>query len=123
MIFILIEKNMKIDKKRQKQTAEHFTPDPLVNEILDKLEHYDPDCFKKADKKWLDPSCGRGAFLIGVRERLRKYHPEEWINENMIYGVDLMRDNCEYCKSLGFKNIVCADGLKYDYSFKVEDLI
>ena len=54
------------NKLRVKQTAEVFTPTPLVQEMLDKLEEQDPTVFSDPDKTFLDNSCGDGQFLSEV---------------------------------------------------------
>ena len=54
------------DKLRIKQTAEVFTPTPLVQEMLDKLETEDPTLFSDPTKTFLDNSCGDGQFLSEV---------------------------------------------------------
>ena len=54
------------DKLRIKQTAEVFTPTPLVQEILDKLEEENPTLFSDPTKTFLDNSCGDGQFLSEV---------------------------------------------------------
>ena len=107
-------------KERIKKYGEVFTPTSLVNDMLDKL----PPNIWKEDKKWLDNSCGRGAFLIEVRRRLIDAGWEEtYVNEHMIYGVELQEDNARYCvEVLGFKNIVCHDALTYNYEFLESDL-
>jgi len=51
-----------------------------------------------------------------------KYHELSHINDNMLYGVELMADNhAELCKNLGVSvdhpHYVCANALEYDYSF------
>ena len=107
-------------KDRVKKYGEVFTPTSLVNEMLDKL----PETVWKEDKKWLDNSCGQGAFLIEVRRRLIEAGwNEDYVNEHMVYGVELQEQNARYCvEVLGFKNIVCRDALTYDYEFRKEDL-
>ena len=150
-----MSKHAAVRKQRRKQTGEDFTPAALVNEILDKLP---AEIWKDASKTWLDPTAGNGNFLVEVKARLiAAGHDELHIFENMIFGVDLMPDNCEemierlyggegdiiekfkytkgkeskvpaayrtdglkYCFKLNgvwVPNIVCADGLVYDYSF------
>jgi hypothetical protein len=54
------------DKHRVKQTAEVFTPTPLVQEMLDKLEEQDPTLFSDSTKTFLDNSCGDCQFLSEV---------------------------------------------------------
>ena len=116
------------DRLRVKETAEVFTPTPLVQEMLDNLPQ---ELFEDDTKTFLDPSCGDGQFLSEVV--IRKMERSGCSLEQALsttYGVELMEDNVKLCKErLGGpnptqeildildKNIVCADALKYDYSF------
>lgn len=113
------------DKNRIKKTAEVFTPTPLVQEILNKL---DPELFKDSTKTFLDPSCGDGQFLSEVLIRKLKNGIDFETALSTIYGVDLMQDNVDLCRErllcgqtnlrhIVEKNIVCADALTYDYTF------
>jgi hypothetical protein len=120
------------DKLRIKKTAEVFTPQHLVTEMLDKLESENPELFTDPDKTFIDNSCGDGEFLGEIV--IRKIERSRCSLEQALsttYGVDLMEDNVEECKkrlsgpnptdqilNILNKNIVCADGLTYDYSFK-----
>ena len=113
------------DHSRVKATGEVFTPTPLVQEILDRL---DPSLFQDPTKTFLDPSCGDGQFLGEVL--IRKIENGCTFEQALqtIYGVDLMPDNVELCRErllcgqdhlrhIVEKNIVCADALTYDYAF------
>jgi hypothetical protein len=116
------------DKIRVKETAEVFTPTSLVQEILDNLPQ---DLFEDPTKTFLDPSCGDGQFLSEVV--IRKMERSGCTLKQALsttYGVELMEDNVKLCKQrlagpnptqeildILDKNIVCADALKYDYSF------
>jgi type I restriction-modification system DNA methylase subunit len=113
------------DKLRVKATGEVFTPTPLVQEILDKLN---PDLFKYPTKTFIDPACGDGQFLSEVLIRKLENGIDFETALSTIYGVDLMQDNVDLCRErllcgredlrhIVEKNIVCADGLEYDYSF------
>lgn len=120
------------DKLRIKQTAEVFTPTPLVQEMLDKLEESDPTLFSDPTKTFLDNSCGDGQFLSEVV--IRKIERSGCSLEQALkttYGVDLMEDNVIECRKrlsgpeptpeileIVNKNIVCHDALTYDYSFE-----
>jgi hypothetical protein len=120
------------DKLRIKQTAEVFTPPFLVTEMLDKLEEENPQLFSDPTKTFIDNSCGDGEFLGEIV--IRKMEKSDCSLEEALsttYGVDLMEDNIEECKKrlagpnptpdiwdILNKNIVCADGLTYDYEFK-----
>ena len=120
------------DKLRVKQTAEVFTPTPLVQEMLDKLEKSDPILFLDPTKTFLDNSCGDGQFLSEVV--IRKMERSGCSLEQALrttYGVDLMEDNVNECKKrlagpeptpeileIVNRNIVCHDALTYDYFFE-----
>jgi hypothetical protein len=121
------------DKLRIKQTAEIFTPKELVLEMIDKLEEQDSSLFSDPTKTFIDNSCGDGEFLgeIVIRKMERsKCSLEEALSTT--YGVDLMEDNVEECKKrlmgpnptdelrkIVDRNIVCHDGLTYDYEFNI----
>jgi len=116
---------------RVKETAEVFTPDWLVQQMLDsfKIDWNNPP----QDKTFIDPTCGSGNFLVALAKRN--------IPLKNIYGVDLMQDNIDTTKKrlteiflekgmqLGDKdtedtiiyhlerNIICADALTYHYEF------
>lgn len=121
-----------LDKEqKKKQFGEVFTPPELVSEILDQLPL---EVWTDPNKTWLDNSCGEGAFLVAVKQRLMislaEWQPdplllEQHVLENMIYGVELQQDNWQQCRiNLGLTpegndgNIVCTDALAYDYSFQ-----
>jgi len=119
------------DKLRIKKTAEVFTPQHLVIEMLDKLEEENPILFTDPSKTFIDNSCGDGEFLgeIVIRKMERSGCSLEQALSTT-YGVDLMEDNVEECKKrlagpnpteeileILNKNIICADGLTFDYNF------
>jgi type I restriction-modification system DNA methylase subunit len=113
------------DDLRVKATGEVFTPTPLVMEILDQL---DPSLFIDPSKTFIDPSCGDGQFLSEVL--IRKIENGSTFEQALetIYGIDLMEDNVKLCRErllcgqehlrhIVECNIVCDDGLEYDYLF------
>ena len=120
---------------RKKQTAEVFTPIPLVNDILDKLSK---ECWTE-EKTFCDPSAGNGNFLIEVLRRKIELGHDPLSALSTVYGVELMEDNVVECRHRLYmyirdylhsneekqkavdilnKNIVCHDALTYDWEFK-----
>ena len=122
------------DKHRVKQTAEVFTPTPLVQEMLDKLEEQDPTLFSDPTKTFLDNSCGDCQFLsevVIIKMEKSGCSLEQALKTT--YGVELMEDNVIECRKrlagpeptpeileIVNKNIVCHDALTYDYKFGEE---
>lgn len=113
------------DQLRVKATGEIFTPTPLVQEMLDKLP---ADVFLDPTKTFLDNACGDGQFLSEVLIRKMENGSSFEDALSTIYGVDLMQDNVDLCRErllcgqehlrhIVVRNIVCYDGLTYNYSF------
>lgn len=110
---------------RVKATGEVFTPTPLVEIMLDKM---DLALFTQVNKKFLDPSVGDGQFLASILYRKLQNGSTFEQALSTVYGVDLMLDNVELCRErllcgredlrhIVEQNIVCADGLRYHYRF------
>ena len=110
---------------RVKATGEVFTPTPLVEKMLNSLPQ---EMFTDPTKTVLEPSCGDGQFLGEVL--IRKIENGSTFEQALstIYGVDLMQDNVDLCRErllcgqehlrhIVEKNIVCHDGLTYNYCF------
>ena len=106
---------------RVDSTGEVFTPPWLVEEMIDS---YPIEDLKDPNSTFLDNSAGAGNFLMGLKNRLMKYHSEEHILNNMLYGVEYMEDNHkELCNRLGVPtthpHYVCADALNYHYKLSL----
>jgi hypothetical protein len=91
-------------KEQIKSHGMCFTPDFLVNEMLDKLPI---DVFTHKHKTFLDNSCGRGAFLFQVLKRKMEYLCKKQkisikeahkIALSTIYGCELDANNAEECR-------------------------
>src|SRR3989338_3015200 len=92
-------------KQRVKDHGEVFTPDFIVNDMLDLVKNET----ERIESRFLEPACGDGNFLAPILERKlevvkKKYKSSETEFERMallavssIYGVELLQDNIEAC--------------------------
>tara|TARA_A100000172_G_scaffold71485_1_gene52132 strand:+ start:2141 stop:2545 length:405 start_codon:yes stop_codon:yes gene_type:complete len=115
----LVGSDIERSDERIDLTGEVFTPMELCNIMVDEIPL---NILKNPDSTFLDNSAGSGNFMIALRERLKEYHSEEHIVNNMLYAVELMEDNHkEMCDRLGVEvdhpHYMCHDALTYDYSF------
>jgi hypothetical protein len=89
--------------------------------------------FLDPSKTFIDPSCGDGQFLGEVLIRKMENGSSFEQALSTVYGVDLMQDNVKLCRErllcgredlrhVVERNIVCHDGMTYDYSFNGTDL-
>jgi hypothetical protein len=116
---------LKPDYKRKKQRGEVFTPDSLINEMLDKLPF---EVWANPDLKWFDPAVGIGNFMIVIyyhlMDGLRKAFPNEnerktHILQKMLFMSEIDTDNANDCKQIfgvQCKNIYEGDTLTMDIS-------
>lgn len=84
-----------IPKKDRKLNGAFFTPPYIINYIINQIK-------PKADDKNLDPSCGCGAFLMGlIRYYQSNYKKKirQIIREN-IFGADILEYNIHRAKLL-----------------------
>ena len=105
--------------ERIDQTGEVFTPIELCRDVVSEIPQ---SILKNPNSTFLDNSAGSGNFLLALQTELLKYHELSHINDNMLYGIELMKDNhAEMCNRLGVSvdhpHFVCANALEYDYSF------
>jgi hypothetical protein len=117
---------------RKKQTAEVFTPQSLVIEMLKKL----PKDSWNEDKTFCDPSAGNGNFLVIILKAKLKLGHDPLKAISTIFGVELMSDNVIECRHRLFeiiksyitdveqlkqaaqiiqRNIISADALSFDW--------
>jgi hypothetical protein len=109
-----INDNLKPKQVEKKKYGEVFTPIPLVEEMLDKLDEYytkehNKSIFTEKDFKWFDPANGMGNFPIIVYLRLmeglktqikNKQQRKKHILENMLYMSELNKKNTHICKQI-----------------------
>ncbi len=94
-------------KQRVANHGEVFTPDWLVQNMLDQVK----DETERIDSRFLEPGCGSGNFIVPVlRRKLRmvdlKYgksdfekHHYSLLGLMCIYGIELLADNIEECRA------------------------
>ena len=110
----IVRSDIRIDS-----TGEVFTPLELCELMVNRIPL---DVLEDRESTFLDPAAGNGNFLMALLSRLREYHTEKYIVENMLYAVELMEDNHkELCERVGVAtdhpHYICHDALTYDYSF------
>lgn len=94
-------------RKRVQEHGEVFTNEREVNAMLDMVKQET----ERIDSRFLEPACGDGNFLVEVLRRKldvvdKRYRKSqhEWekyafVAICSIYGVELLRDNVEACRS------------------------
>ena len=109
-------------RERIKKTAEVFTPEWLVDEILMKLYKRDRTLFTSATKTFLDPAAGDGNFLVRIlhfkyefslqRNGKKKVPLKEIVAS--IYGVDLMPDNVKQARHRMLEALAAIRHISYE---------
>ena len=125
-----MNERLTIKKLEKDKYAEVFTNPVLINKILDL---FPKSVWTNSKLTWLDPSVGAGFFMICVYIRLMngltKWEPNnkkrsKHIIENMLYMVEINKNNCSICKSIFGPNVrlICGDFLA-DLKFPNRDHI
>lgn len=98
--------NLVKSKQRVVDHGEVFTPDWLVEEMLNLTEHES----YRIDSRFLESACGSGNFLVQVLKRKlatveSKYgkspfekHHHALLAMMSIYGIELLEDNAQECR-------------------------
>lgn len=94
-------------KQRVADHGEVFTPEWLVDAMLDLVKHES----ERLDSRFLEPACGSGNFLTKILKRKLatvelKYSKSEFDRQHYavlslmcIYGIELLEDNIKECKA------------------------
>lgn len=115
-----------VNRKNREELGEVFTPDELVDQILDNL---DPELFCDPKKTFCDPTCGNGQFLYAVLQRKMANGIDHRTALETIFGVDINPDNVNECRkrllmgqpgltNIVNSNIIVADATTYDFNFE-----
>ena len=118
-------------KKRVADHGEVFTPDWLVNAMLDLVK----DETYRLDSRFLEPACGSGNFLTKILKRKLaavelRYGKSDFDRKHYallsvmcIYGIELLRDNIAECQAnvlgvlMSYLNIEIQDDLYRSASY------
>ncbi|MDE1892376.1 MAG: N-6 DNA methylase [Betaproteobacteria bacterium] len=99
--------NLIKSKQRVADHGEVFTPDWLVEAMLDLVK----DESERIDSRFLEPACGSGNFLIQILKRKLasveiRYGKSEFDRNHYallglmcIYGIELLKDNIKECRA------------------------
>lgn len=102
---------------KHKTLGQVFTPDWIVEEILNSLKFIDDNILFK---KIIDPACGDGAFLKIIVKRIIEFHLSKNNSldvikdnlENYVYGIEI--DEIEYNNCINNLNEIVKDKLKIE---------
>src|ERR1019366_6806059 len=110
--------------QRVRDLGEVFTPDFLVEKMLDQfpLNTWEPD------KNWLEPTCGNGQFILAIIRRkiasnLLTMKPVRslMVALNTTFGTDIMADNISECRGRIYNEIVVPHWHKHKIRGKIRD--
>jgi len=90
-----MRKNLTKSEQRVRERGEIFTPEWLVDEMLDKLPQ---SLFQDPTKTYLDPACGDGNILVRVLRRKIDNGSTPLQALQTTFGVDIMPDNVQECR-------------------------
>ena len=108
----LYDAGKKSSTGRDRTGTEIFTPQWLVNDMLNMLRDANQDVFLP-DKTFLEPSCGEGAFVVEILRRKFencKTRKDYTVALGSVYGFDIQADNIAAC----IENVkaLCAEYFK-----------
>ena len=103
-----VKKDFIKSRQRIKDHGEVFTPENLVEEMLDLVEEET----LRVESKFLEQACGQGNFLVAILKRKLKIVKERYRGESgrferehfallammSLYGIDIQTDNVEECR-------------------------
>ena len=87
---------------RVRDLGEVFTPDFLVEQMLDQ---FPKDAWRQC-KNWLEPTCGNGQFILGILRRKIQHGHHLLQALDTTFGADIMGDNVSECHVRIYREIV-----------------
>jgi hypothetical protein len=104
--------------KQNPGKGEVFTPNSLVNEMLDKIP---VGVWENPKSTFCDLSMGKGTFLIEIVNRLVYiYNYTEENAKSRVFGYDTRVKYINYLKRRGYKNLYHTDSLKEEFKMKFD---
>ena len=99
-----------------KKFGEVFTPQEIIDKLLVGIDYSDPTL------SFCEPAFGDGRILLELKNRLLKYHSEEHIITNMLFGVEIQeawhREALERLNPNNYKhNLLCCSALNFEGLF------
>lgn len=99
-----------------KKFGEVFTPQEIIDKLLVGIDYSDPTL------SFCEPAFGDGRILLEVKNRLLKYHSEEHIITNMLFGVEIQeawhREALERLNPNNYEhNLLCCSALDFEGLF------
>lgn len=118
--------NLVKSKKRVADHGEVFTPDWLVNDMLDTVAHES----ERIDSRFLESACGSGNFLVEILDRKfatvkQKFGGSDFERRHhalfalmCIYGIEILEDNAAECRAnlLGMFRAFVGDDTDRDWT-------
>lgn len=98
-------------KQRVRDHGEVFTPDFIVNDMLDLVKQE----AERISSRFLEPACGTGNFMASILKRklfvVKKYYKRSQLDYEKnsliavasIYGIDLLKDNVKEAQDILYK--------------------
>lgn len=107
---LVVEESMVRSRERVKSYGEVFTPQHMVEQMLDLVAEDLESGPGFVDKTFLEPAAGHGNFLVAILRRKlaaieKTFDPKLWPNESLfalasIYGIELLEDNHQDAQGL-----------------------
>lgn len=114
-------------KQRVRDHGEVFTPDFIVNDMLDLVKNET----ERIDSRFLEPACGDGNFLAPILKKkleiVKKRYSRSQIDYERnaiialasLYGIELLEDNVKHCRKRLFD--IFSDFYKNKYKKRTKE--
>ena len=97
-------------KRRRKETAEVFTPFPLLDKMTESLPQ---EIWNDPTKTFIDNCCGNGQIILYIINKKLESGSTYIQALSTTYGFDKMKDNIKECKAR-IKRLLKERHIEYD---------